>query len=664
MIAEIGHFVLLLAFFVCLVQSTVPLFGAHRNDESLMRIASVAAITAFILVGISFASLAWSFLNSDFSVRLVVAHSEIAKPTIYKFTGVWANHEGSMLLWVLILVLFAAAIATFGKALPMTLKARVLAVQGMIATAFLAFLIFTSNPFARLDAVPTNGNGMNPILQDPGLAIHPPCLYLGYVGFSVAFSFAVAALIEGKVDAAWARWVRPWVLAAWCFLTLGITLGSFWAYYILGWGGWWFWDPVENVSFMPWLAGTALLHSALVVERRHALVTWTILLAILTFSLSLLGTFVVRSGVLTSVHAFATDPARGVFILAILFGSTGGALLLYAWRMSAVRQGAPFAMFSREGSLVLNNALLVSACGTVFLGTFYPLFIDLMTTDKISVGPPFYNRTFVPLFIPVLLVMAIGPFLKWKRDNWRDVMGKMKLPLIAATVALAIVVVLNGGTYLLTAIGLALAVWTIAGAIWVLVKRIKLGVAPLGTTLSLLRTTPRSFFGLVLGHAGMGCVVAAIATVMTWQQENILAMNVGDTTTIGGYQVLLKSVENVRGPNYDAEQGTFEFSDQGKTFVTLMPERRFYTVQQKQTTQTGIRTNLISNLYVAMGEQDAQGKWTVRLYYHPLAPWLWIGGFVMALGGFISLSDRRFRIGVAQRLPQPVMPNAALAAGA
>jgi cytochrome c-type biogenesis protein CcmF len=664
MIAEIGHFVLLLAFFVCLVQSTVPLFGAHRNDESLMRIASVAAITAFILVGISFASLASSFLNSDFSVRLVVAHSEIAKPTIYKFTGVWANHEGSMLLWVLILVLFAAAIATFGKALPMTLKARVLAVQGMIATAFLAFLIFTSNPFARLDAVPTNGNGMNPILQDPGLAIHPPCLYLGYVGFSVAFSFAVAALIEGKVDAAWARWVRPWVLAAWCFLTLGITLGSFWAYYILGWGGWWFWDPVENVSFMPWLAGTALLHSALVVERRHALVTWTILLAILTFSLSLLGTFVVRSGVLTSVHAFATDPARGVFILAILFGSTGGALLLYAWRMSAVRQGAPFAMFSREGSLVLNNALLVSACGTVFLGTFYPLFIDLMTTDKISVGPPFYNRTFVPLFIPVLLVMAIGPFLKWKRDNWRDVMGKMKLPLIAATVALAIVVVLNGGTYLLTAIGLALAVWTIAGAIWVLVKRIKLGVAPLGTTLSLLRTTPRSFFGLVLGHAGMGCVVAAIATVMTWQQENILAMNVGDTTTIGGYQVLLKSVENVRGPNYDAEQGTFEFSDQGKTFVTLMPERRFYTVQQKQTTQTGIRTNLISNLYVAMGEQDAQGKWTVRLYYHPLAPWLWIGGFVMALGGFISLSDRRFRIGVAQRLPQPVMPNAALAAGA
>jgi cytochrome c-type biogenesis protein CcmF len=664
MIAEIGHFVLLLAFFVCLVQSTVPLFGAHRNDESLMRIASVAAITAFILVGISFASLAWSFLNSDFSVRLVVAHSEIAKPTIYKFTGVWANHEGSMLLWVLILVLFAAAIATFGKALPMTLKARVLAVQGMIATAFLAFLIFTSNPFARLDAVPTNGNGMNPILQDPGLAIHPPCLYLGYVGFSVAFSFAVAALIEGKVDAAWARWVRPWVLAAWCFLTLGITLGSFWAYYILGWGGWWFWDPVENVSFMPWLAGTALLHSALVVERRHALVTWTILLAILTFSLSLLGTFVVRSGVLTSVHAFATDPARGVFILAILFGSTGGALLLYAWRMSAVRQGAPFAMFSREGSLVLNNALLVSACGTVFLGTFYPLFIDLMTTDKISVGPPFYNRTFVPLFIPVLLVMAIGPFLKWKRDNWHDVMGKMKVPLIAATVALAIVVVLNGGTYLLTAIGLALAVWTIAGAIWVLVKRIKLGVAPLGTTLSLLRTTPRSFFGLVLGHAGMGCVVAAIATVMTWQQENILAMNVGDTTTIGGYQVLLKSVENVRGPNYDAEQGTFEFSDQGKTFVTLMPERRFYTVQQKQTTQTGIRTNLISNLYVAMGEQDAQGKWTVRLYYHPLAPWLWIGGFVMALGGFISLSDRRFRIGVAQRLPQPVMPNAALAAGA
>lgn len=649
MIAEIGHFALLLSFFVCLAQSAVPLFGAHRNDESLMRFASFAAVTSFLLVASSFAALSWSFLQSDFSVRLVAAHSEIAKPTIYKLTGVWANHEGSMLLWVLILVLFAAAIALFGGNLPLTLKSRVLAIQGMIATAFISFLIFTSNPFTRLDIVPENGSGMNPILQDPGLAIHPPCLYVGYVGFSVAFSFAVAALIEGKVDAAWARWVRPWVLAAWCFLTMGITLGSFWAYYILGWGGWWFWDPVENVSFMPWLAGTALLHSALVVERRHALVTWTILLSILTFSLSLLGTFVVRSGVLTSVHAFATDPARGVFILLILLGATGGALALYAWRMSAVRQGAPFAMFSREGGLVINNALLVTACGTVFIGTFYPLFIDLMTSDKISVGPPFYNLTFVPLFLPVLMVMAVGPFLKWKRDSWRDVSLKLKVPLAIAGTPLVIVTAIGGLPHVLTALALALATWTVASAFWLMIKRIKLGTAPLGTSLSLLRTTPRSFFGLVLGHAGLGFVVAAIATVMTWQQENILAMSVGDTTKIGGYEVLLQSVDNVLGPNYEAERGTFIFSDNSTVFATMYPERRFYTVQQKQTTSTGIRTNFISNLYVAMGEQDSQGKWTVRLYYHPLAPWLWIGGFTMALGGFISLSDRRFRIGVSQR---------------
>ncbi len=649
MIAEIGHFSLVLAFLVCLSLSVLPLVGAQRGDESMMRFGSSAAITAFLLVSLSFASLAWSFLQSDFSVQLVAAHSEIAKPTIYKLTGVWANHEGSMLLWVLILCLFAAAIAAFGRNLPLTLKARVLAVQGMIAAAFLAFLLFTSNPFARLDMVPENGNGMNPILQDPGLAIHPPCLYLGYVGFSVAFAFAVAALIEGRVDAAWARWVRPWVLAAWCFLTLGITLGSFWAYYILGWGGWWFWDPVENVSLMPWLAGTALLHSALVVERRQALVTWTILLAILTFSLSLVGTFVVRSGVLTSVHAFATDPARGVFILAILLGATGAALTLYAWRMSAVREGSPFAMFSREGGLVINNALLITACGTVFIGTFYPLFIDLMTSDKISVGPPFYNRTFVPLFVPVLAVMAAGPFLRWKRDTPAEAMRRLRVPFAIALVALVSAITVFGLSLLLTAMGLALAIWVIAACAWMFVRRIKLGSGPLLNSFSLLRSTPGSFYGLILGHMGLGFVVAAITTVMTWQQENILAMAPGEKTEIGGYQVELQAVENAPGPNYEAERGRFTFSDNGTVFAVLQPERRYYTTQQKQTTQTGIHTNFISNLYVAIGEQDSKGRWTVRLYYHPLAPWLWIGGVMMALGGFVSLSDRRFRVGVPQR---------------
>jgi cytochrome c-type biogenesis protein CcmF len=664
MIAEIGHFALLLSLILCLAQSVLPHIGAYRNDESLMRFGSVAAVTAFLLIALSFAAMAYSFLASDFSVRLVAANSELAKPTIYKFTGVWANHEGSMLLWVLILSLYAAAIAVFGKGLPQTLKARVLAVQGLIASAFIAFLIFTSNPFTRIDQPPPDGSGMNPILQDPGLAIHPPCLYLGYVGFSVAFSFAVAALIEGRVDAAWARWVRPWVLAAWCFLTIGITLGSFWAYYILGWGGWWFWDPVENVSFMPWLAGTALLHSALVVERRHALVTWTILLAILTFSLSLVGTFVVRSGVLTSVHAFATDPARGVFILAILLGTTGGALTLYAWRMSSVRQGSPFGMFSREGGLVLNNALLVAACGTVFIGTFYPLFIDLMTSDKISVGPPFYNRTFVPLFLPILAFIAIGPLLKWKRDNWSDVRGKLLYPLIGSLFVLVSIAMLAGLPYIMTAIALALASWTVLGSLWIFARRLRLGMAPLSTSLTLLRTTPRSFYGLIMGHAGLGLVVAAIATVMTWQQENVLAMKPGDTTSIAGYQVQLLGVEAVPGPNYDSDKATFVFSDRGVPFATLLPARRFYRLQQKQVTQTGIRTNGFSNLYVALGEQDNQGRWTVRLYYHPMAPWLWLGGFIMALGGFVSLSDRRFRVGVSERKPVAGLPTAAVATGA
>jgi cytochrome c-type biogenesis protein CcmF len=648
MIAEIGHFALILAFFASLVQAVLPLIGAQRKDESLMRSASVSAVTTFILTAISFMAITWSFYISDFSVRLVAAHSEISKPTIYKITGVWANHEGSMLLWVLILTLYAAAIAVFGKNLPLALKARVLAVQAMIGSAFMAFLIFTSNPFERLADAPLNGSGMNPILQDPGLAIHPPCLYLGYVGYSVAFSFAVAALIEGKVDAAWARWVRPWVLAAWCFLTMGITLGSFWAYYILGWGGWWFWDPVENVSFMPWLAGTALLHSALVVERRHAMVSWTLLLAILTFSLSLVGAFVVRSGILTSVHAFATDPERGVFILAILLGATGGALLLYALRMSSVKAGAPFSLVSREGGLVLNNALLVVACGTVFIGTFYPLFIDLMTSDKISVGPPYYNRTFVPLFFPILIVMTIGPYLKWKRDDLRDVAKKLLVPFGCFLVVGAVVAVLWRFQHLLAALSLGLAAWIVAGSVWALIKRIKLGTASLETSLNLLRTTPRAFFGLIIGHAGMGLVVAAITTVMTWQQENILAMKVGDHTTIAGYDVLLSSVAETPGANYVAETATFILSDKGQAFSTLSAERRFYTMQQREVAETGIRTNMISNIYFALGEPNNQGEWTVRIYYHPLAPWIWIGGFTMAFGGFMSLSDRRFRVGVPQ----------------
>ncbi len=647
MIAELGHFALLLALMTSLIQASLPLYGAERQDRGLMQLASVAGVASFLLVGFSFVSLAYSFVVSDFSVKLVAENSQLAKPLIYKITGVWANHEGSMLLWVLILVIFAAAISIFGKNLPAPLKARVLAVQGMIATAFLAFLVFTSNPFERLANPPLDGSGMNPLLQDPGLAIHPPCLYMGYVGFSVAFAFAVAALIEGKVDAAWARWVRPWVLIAWCFLTLGITLGSFWAYYILGWGGWWFWDPVENVSLMPWLAGTALLHSALVVERRHALVSWTILLSILTFSLSLIGTFVVRSGVLTSVHSFAVDPARGTFILMILSIATGGALLLYALRIPTVKKGAPFASISRESSLLLNNALLIVATATVFIGTFYPLLIDLIGKDKISIGPPYYNRTFIPLFIPLLITMVLGPFLKWKRDDLGEALRKLNIPLVFAALGGGAVLLITMGKYLFTAFGVALAAWVIVGSIWALVKRVKLGSIPFAQSLALLKTTPRAYFGLCLGHLGMGLVVAAITTVTTWEKENILAMKVGETTTISSYGVKLAKIEQVPGPNYQAERGTFEISEDSTVFAIMSAERRYYPLQQSQTNQTAIHTNLISNIYIALGDADSTGGWTVRIYYHPLAPWLWIGGLTMALGGFISLTDRRFRIGIA-----------------
>ncbi|MDE2446396.1 MAG: heme lyase CcmF/NrfE family subunit [Alphaproteobacteria bacterium] len=649
MIAEFGHFALLLALMTSLVQATLPLYGAHRHDRSLMALASYAGVTSFVLVAIAFGSLTYSFAMSDFSVRLVAANSQLAKPFVYKLTGVWANHEGSMLLWVLILVTFAAAIAIFGVNLPSALKARVLAIQGMISSAFLAFVIFTSNPFLRLANPPADGNGMNPLLQDPGLAVHPPTLYVGYVGFSVAFAFAVAALIDGKVDAAWARWVRPWVLLAWCFLTMGITLGSFWAYYVLGWGGWWFWDPVENVSLMPWLAGTALLHSALVVERRHALVGWTILLSILTFSLSLIGTFVVRSGVLTSVHSFAEDPARGFFILMILVAATGGGLLLYALRIPVVRAGVPFARASRESSLLINNALLVVAAATVFVGTFYPLFIDLIGKDKISIGPPFYNRTFVPMFVPLLLLMVLGPFLKWKRDDIAPALRKLVWPSVAALAILAVVWAMNGGTMFLTACGLGLSAWIVLGSIWLIIKRTKLGAVPFAQSWQVMRSTPRAYYGLVLAHLGMGLVVGAITGVTAWQSENILSMRVGDTTQIAGYTIQLKDVSKHQGPNYDAERGAFTISESGHRVAEMSAERRFYPLQRMQTNQTGIRTNLISNIYIALGDADSQGGWTVRIYYHPLAPWLWIGGFVMALGGFVSLSDRRLRVGAPKR---------------
>jgi cytochrome c-type biogenesis protein CcmF len=529
----------------------------------------------------------------------------------------------------------------------------------MLGLGFFAFILFTSNPFERLYPPPVDGNGLNPILQDPGLAIHPPFLYLGYVGFSMAFSFSIAALIEGKIDACWARWVRPWVLAAWCFLTIGITLGSFWAYYTLGWGGWWFWDPVENASFMPWLCGTALLHSALVVERRNALAGWTILLGILTFTLSLIGTFLVRSGVLTSVHAFAIDPARGIFILGLLILTTGGALTLYAIRAPSLKYGSPFAPISREGALTLNNMLLSVAAATVFLGTFYPLIIDLLGHDKISVGPSYYSVTFVPIMVVLLLAMAVGPVLKWKRDDVRAVTSRLKKPFYLSVIVAFLVLILTFGSNFVAAAFMGVAAWLVVGSFAVLARRLRLRSMSWTTSLDLARTTPRAFYGLVVAHAGMGVTLAGITGMSAWATEKIELMRPGESLQLSGYDLHFKTVGNVTGPNYQAERGTFDITRKGRTVAQLFSERRFYPVREQRTTKAGITTNLISNFYVVIGEPDGKGAWAVRFYYHPLAPWIWLGTLTMAMGGLVSLSDRRLRVGAPQRALRPAVMVAA-----
>ncbi len=572
-------------------------------------------------------------------------------PTIYKFSAVWGNHEGSLLLWILILAIFAAGVAAFGGGLPATLKARVLAIQSMIATGFLALTLFTSNPFNRLHPAPPDGQELNPLLQDIGLAIHPPFLYLGYVGFSITFAFAVAALIEGRVDASWARFVRPWVLAAWCFLTIGIALGSYWAYYELGWGGWWFWDPVENASFMPWLVGTALLHSAIVVERRQALVVWTILLSILTFSLSLVGTFIVRSGILTSVHSFASDPARGLGILAILVLTTGGGLFLFFLRARSLTATKLFSPVSREGGLVANNILLVTAAGTVFLGTFYPLFVDFLGFDKISVGPPYFNRTFVPLMIPLLLLLVAGPLLRWKRDQPMRVVGKLATPITLALIGVLAIVAANLGRHLPAALGIGLALWLVCGSLAVLAQRVRLFGASAATSLRLARTTPRAVYGMIFAHAGMGITVAGITAVTAWQQERVAALAPGDRVEISNYEFVLDDVTMINGPNYRAERALFTVKRNGNELGDMFTERRFYPVKRTVTTEAGIRAVGFSNLYIALGEPAKPGQWAVRIYYHPLALFIWIGPLLMAAGGFISLSDRRFRIGVPKASP-------------
>jgi len=625
---EIGHYALALALPVALVQAFVPLIGATRRDAALMAVAGPAALLQMLLIGTAFAALTQAFIASDFSVMNVYQNSHTAKPLLYKISGVWGNHEGSLLLWVAILAVFGAAVAAFGAALPDRLKARALAVQGMIGAGFLAFILFTSNPFLRVDPTPAQGLGLNPLLQDPGLAFHPPMLYLGYVGFSMAFSFAVAALLEGRVGAAWARWVRPWTLAAWSFLTVGIGLGSWWAYYELGWGGWWFWDPVENASFIPWLTGTALLHSAIVVEKREALKSWTILLAIITFSLSLLGTFLVRSGILTSVHAFASDPTRGVFVLVLLAIAVGGSLTLYAIKAPKLEPGGLFSPLSRESGLLLNNLFLATAAATVLLGTLYPLIAEALELGTLSVGAPYFNTVFVPLMVPLVLLMGIGPMMAWKRSDLAGVLGRLKGALVGVVVVFGIAFA-------------SLTEW--AGR----VRLFKSSPADLWKRVSSL---PRASHGMTIAHLGMAVLIVGVSGSSAWKQENILTMGAGETVTVAGFDVTFDGAELIRGPNYESVQGTFSATRGGGKAVTLKPERRVYDQPVQQTTEAAIHTTFWADLYIVLGDGPADtGRYVVRAYFEPFVPFLWYGILMMGFGGLVSLSDRRHRIGAPRK---------------
>ena len=651
MIVELGHFALILAFAVALVQATLPLYGAARRDSRLMALAEPAALVQLILIATAFAALTYAFVVSDFSLRLVTLNSHTDKPMLYKISGVWGNHEGSLLLWSLTLALFGACAVWFGDNLPATLKARVLAVQGMVGVAFLAFMLFTSNPFLRLANPPLNGDDLNPLLQDPGLAFHPPFLYLGYVGLSMAFSFAVAALIEGRVDAAWARWVRPWTLAAWVFLTIGIALGSWWAYYELGWGGFWFWDPVENASFMPWLIAAALLHSAIVVEKRESLKAWTILLAIMAFGFSLIGTFIVRSGVITSVHSFANDPERGVFILMILGVFMGGALTLFAFRASALEAKGLFSIVSRESALLANNVLLAVSCFVVFIGTIWPLVAEMLWDRKLSVGEPFFNAAFTPFMVLLALILPVGAMMPWKRAEIR----RSLLPLrgaLALAVALGLLIyAMQSGRSALGPIGAGLGAWVVFGAavdLWT-----RAGRGGIGSRLSRLGRMGRADWGKATAHSGLGVTIFAVAAMHAWAVEDIRVVRVGETFPVGPYEVLLKDVRDVQGPNYLSTTAEMVVTRGGDAVATLYPEKRVYPVQAMPTTEAAIDYGFARDIYLVIGDPQVGGGFAVRSYVKPFANWLWGGSALMALGGFFSLTDRRYRLAAGARRHTP-----------
>ena len=642
MIPEIGHYALILALCVSVVLGSLPIYGAAVGNSMLMSVAKPAARGQFLLILLAFCCLGYAFADKDFSVLYVAATSNSQLPLQYRLAAIWGAHEGSLLLWVFILSIWMVAVSFFSTHLPEAMRARILGVMGLVSMGFILFMLTVSNPFERLIPAAIDGRDLNPLLQDPGMVIHPPMLYMGYVGFSVAFSFAIAALLGGTLDATWARWSRPWTTVAWCFLTVGVAMGSGWAYYELGWGGWWFWDPVENASFMPWLAGTALIHSLAVTDKRGGFKAWSVLLAILAFSLSLLGTFLVRSGVLTSVHAFATDPKRGLFILVFLAVVIGGSLILYAWRAPRVGLGGGFAIISREGMLLANNVLLVAALGSVLLGTLYPLFLDALDLGKISVGPPYFDTVFVPLMTPAIFLMGIGPLAQWKKASLPELATRLRWAFgVSIVTALALPLVLGQWTPLIS-LGLMMAIWIVTTSAVGLRER--LAHADGSSLLGRLAAVPRSYWGMLLAHCGVALFIVGVTMVKGFEVEQDLRMNVGQTATIGSYTFRFDGTQEVKGPNYVAARGTFHVSQDGRDVTVMYPEKRRYTVQNQTMTEAAISPGLTRDLYVSLGEPVDNGAWSVRLYHKPFIDWIWGGCLIMALGGVLAVSDRRYRL--------------------
>jgi cytochrome c-type biogenesis protein CcmF len=649
MIIELGHYCLALVLAISLFQFFVPALGVRYKSSSLMRSSFITAYISFLLVSLSFLSLTYAYVTSDFSVSLVAQNSHSLKPLIYKISGVWGNHEGSLMLWILILTFYSATVALVGRKLPLKLISLVLSCQGLIASAFISFILFTSNPFIRLFFPNIEGEGFNPILQDFGLAIHPPFLYLGYVGLSITFSFSIAALLIGKVDTIWVKWVRPWTLIAWVFLTIGIALGSWWAYRELGWGGWWFWDPVENASFMPWLATTALLHSSIVAEKRDTLKAWTILLAIVAFSFSLLGTFIVRSGVLISVHAFATDPSRGLYILLLLVLFTGGALVLFAKKASHLKSGSLFQPLSREGALVINNIIFASAAATVLLGTLYPIFIDAVNNSKVSVGPPYFEAVFIPLMVPAILLCAFSPMLSWKRANIENIMERIIAVFICSILLTSILVFIYNGSAS-AFLGVFLGFWLILGTTYEFI--IKVGIKlSFKTFIKRSLKLPRSAYGMSLAHIGVAIFVIGVTVSSAWREEIEQPILIGEKVIINNMELSFLSINNVKGPNWIADRGEFEVVRKGKNKEFMYPERRFYPASQVNTSEPAIMSNILFDLYIVLGESLNNDKsYSLRVYYSPFINWIWLGILLMALGGILSLTDRKHRLGYAIKI--------------